>query len=74
MKLLLKEKKEYVKGKKKILGREKAMQEIILNGCEKAIALTAESSTRDDDASKNMYPSKSLTLSKFMSKLNQLKA
>eukprot|EP00943_MAST-04B_sp_MAST-4B-sp1_P009093 g9093.t1 len=53
--------------------REKISQEIMLNGCEKANALTAESDTRDDDASKNMYQSKSLTLSSFLSKLADLK-
>jgi actin-related protein len=54
--------------------REKISQEIMLNGCEKANALTADSDTRDDDASKNMYQSKSLTLSSFRSKLAELKA
>ena len=50
--------------------REKAMQEVVLNGA-KGNALTADSSSRDDDASKNMYQSKSLTLAKFKSNMHR---
>ena len=50
--------------------REKAMQEVVLNGVN-GNALTADSSSRDDDASKNMYQSKSLTLTEFKSNVHK---